>query len=120
MYLQHLVMVQQLLLNELHQKNLKKKGGIQAYIDLLKQHKEYEPKYDTYKYIECYSHNDDTFVIPELLPPTELQFEEVDYQSLAYRDEDGNIIDNSIIPLSSVKESVKVLSKIRKNNKKKR
>ena len=101
-------------------KEFEKKGGIQAYIDLLKQHKEYEPKYDTYKYIEGYSHNDDTFVIPELLPPTEIQFEEVDYQSLAYRDENGNIIDNSIIPLSSVKESVKVLSKRRQNNKKKR
>ena len=95
-------------------KEFEKKGGIQAYIDLLKQHKEYEPKYDTYKYIESYSHNDDTVVIPELLPPTELKFEKVDYQSLAYRDENGNIIDNSVIPLSSVKESVKVLSRLRK------
>jgi len=48
---------------------------------------------------------------------TELQFEEVDYQSLLYRDEDGNVIDNSIIPLSSVKESVKILTKNRKNKK---
>ena len=47
-------------------KEFEKKGGIQAYIDLLKQHKEYEPKYDTYKCIEAYSHNDDTFIIPEL------------------------------------------------------
>lgn len=47
-------------------KDFEKKGGIQAYIDLLKQHKEYEPKYETYKDIECYSYNDDTFLIPEL------------------------------------------------------
>lgn len=45
---------------------------------------------------------------------TELQFEKVDYQSLLYKDEDGNIIDNSVIPLSSVKESVKTLTKRRK------
>lgn len=45
---------------------------------------------------------------------TELQFEKVDYQSLLYKDEDGNIIDNSVIPLSSVKESVKTFTKIRK------
>jgi len=95
-------------------KEFEKKGGIEAYIDLLKQHKEYEPKYETYKYIEGYSCNDDTFVIPELLAPTELQFEEVDYQSLAYKDENGNVIDNPVIPLSSVKESVKILSKTKK------
>lgn len=47
-------------------KDFEKKGGIQAYIDLLKQHKEYEPKYETYKYIEGYSYNGDTFIIPEL------------------------------------------------------
>lgn len=95
-------------------KEFEKKGGIQAYINLLKQHKEFEPKYDTYKYIEAHSYNDDTFVIPELLSETKLQFEKVDYQSLLYKDENGNSIDNSIIPLSSVKESVKKLTKIRK------
>lgn len=47
-------------------KEFSKKGGIQPYINLLKQHKEYEPKYDNYKYIESYSYNDDTFIIPEL------------------------------------------------------
>ena len=47
-------------------KEFQKKGGIQAYIDLLKQYKEYEPKYDTYKNIEGYSQNDDTYIIPEL------------------------------------------------------
>lgn len=54
-------------------KEFEKKGGIQAYIDLLKQHKEYEPKHETYKYIECFSHDDDTFIIPELQQKIEEQ-----------------------------------------------
>lgn len=51
-------------------KGFQKQGGIQAYINLLKQHKEYEPKHDNYKYIECFSHDDDTFIIPELQQKT--------------------------------------------------
>lgn len=51
-------------------KGFQKQGGIQAYIDLLKQHKEYEPKHETYKYIEGFSYNDDTFIIPELQQKT--------------------------------------------------
>lgn len=54
-------------------KEFKRNGGIQSYIDLLKQHKEYDPKHDTYEIIECYSHNDDTFIIPELQQKTEEQ-----------------------------------------------
>lgn len=54
-------------------KEFEKKGGIQAYMALLKQHKEYEPKYDTYKYIEGYSYNEDTFIIPELQQKMEEQ-----------------------------------------------
>lgn len=92
-------------------------GGIQTYIDMLKEHKEYEPKCGTYKNIEAHSYNDDTFIIPELLSSDSPSFEEVDYQSLYARDENGDVIDNSIIPLSSVKESVKILSKIRKKKK---
>ena len=43
-----------------------KQGGIQAYIKLLKNYKEYEPKYDTYEIIEHYGINNDTFIIPKL------------------------------------------------------
>lgn len=54
-------------------KKFQKKGGIQVYIDLLKQYKEYEPKYDTYKSIEGYSQNDDTYIISELQQKIEEQ-----------------------------------------------
>lgn len=47
-------------------KRFEKKGGIQSYIDLLKQYKEYSPKHDTYEFIERYSTDDDIFVIPKL------------------------------------------------------
>lgn len=48
-------------------KKFEKQGGIQSYIDLLRQHKEYEPKHDTYELIEHYGTDDDgTFVIPKL------------------------------------------------------
>ena len=43
-----------------------KHGGIQPYINLMRQYKEYEPKYDTYEEIECYCIGDNTFVIPKL------------------------------------------------------
>lgn len=54
-------------------KKFEKQGGIQPYIDLLKQYKEYEPKHDTYKFIESYGAADDIFVIPELQEKTEEQ-----------------------------------------------
>lgn len=54
-------------------KEFQKKGGIQSYIDLLKQHKECEPTHDTYEIIEYYSANDDTFIIPQLQQKTEEQ-----------------------------------------------
>ena len=50
-------------------------------------------------------------MIPELLSPTSLQFEELDYQDLLYKDENGNAKDNGIIPLHSVKEAVKKLGR---------
>ncbi len=54
-------------------KKFDKQGGIQSYIDLLKQHKEYNPQCDTYEIIEFHSVNDDTFIIPELQKETEEQ-----------------------------------------------
>ncbi len=48
------------------EKKFDRKGGIQSYIDLLKQYKEYNPQYDTYEIIEFHSVNNDTFIIPEL------------------------------------------------------
>ena len=48
------------------QKEFQKKGGIEAYIDLLKQYKEYNPQYDIYHIIEAYSIDNHTFEIPEL------------------------------------------------------
>ena len=47
-------------------KEFQKKGGIQSYIDLLKQYKQYEPQHDTYKFIEGHDCIDNTFIIPEL------------------------------------------------------
>lgn len=47
-------------------KRFEKQGGLQPYIDLLRQYKEYESNYDTYEIIECYSTDGDTFVIPKL------------------------------------------------------
>ena len=58
-------------------KKFEKQGGIQKYIDLLKQYKEYNPKYDTYEIIEAYkvsnspNNNIFTFIIPELQAKTE-------------------------------------------------
>lgn len=101
-------------------KEFQKKGGIQSYIDLLKQHKEYEPKYNTYKYIEGFNAGDNTFVIPELLSPTSLKFEEVDYQDLLYKDVDvDNAKTDATIPLDSVQQSIKKLSDIKRKNKSK-
>ena len=54
-------------------KKFEKKGGIQPYIDLLKKYKEYEPKHDTYKYIESVGEVDGLFVIPELQTKIEEQ-----------------------------------------------
>lgn len=54
-------------------KKFEKKGGIQPYIDLLKKYKEYEPKHDTYKYIESSDEVDGLFVIPELQTKIEEQ-----------------------------------------------
>lgn len=54
-------------------KKFEKKGGIQPYIDLLKKYKEYEPKHDTYKYIESFDEVDGLFVIPELQTKIEEQ-----------------------------------------------
>lgn len=93
------------------------KGGIQAYIDLLKQHKEYAPKYDTYRNIEgYYNHNDDTIVIPELLSPTNLRFEKLNYEDLKLQSNnalDSTIADKVQISPDSVKDSVKKLTKYR-------
>ena len=47
-------------------KHFEKNGNINAYIDMLKAHKEYNPKHETYKCIEAYSVDNDTFIIPEL------------------------------------------------------
>ena len=47
-------------------RHFEKKGGIKPYIDLLKQYKEYAPKYDYYEWIEYYSNESDKFIIPEL------------------------------------------------------
>jgi len=54
-------------------KEYQKKGGIQAYIDLLKQYKEYEPHYDTYEIMEYYINDEDTITIPKLQENTEEQ-----------------------------------------------
>lgn len=54
-------------------KKIWKKGGIQPYIDLLKKYKEYEPKHDTYKFIESVDEVDGLFVIPELQTKIEEQ-----------------------------------------------
>ena len=54
-------------------KKFQKQGGIEPYIDLLRKYKEYEPKHDTYKYIEFFDEVDGLFVIPELQEKIEEQ-----------------------------------------------
>ena len=102
-------------------KEFEKKGGIQAYIDLLKQHKEYDPKYDTYRNIEAYySHNDDTIVIPELLSPADLHLEKLNYEDLKLQSNHENETttpDRVVISPEAVHESVKVLSRSKRNKK---
>lgn len=46
-------------------KSFEKNGGIKPYIKLLKEHKEYNPQFETYDVIENYYVGDDTFVIPQ-------------------------------------------------------
>lgn len=101
-------------------KEFDKKGGIQLYIDMLKKCKDYAPQHDSYYPIENYFDKSNQVIIPELLSQDTLHFERVDYQPLSFKDEDGNVTDNSIIPLSSIKETVKILTKMRKNNTKKK
>ena len=99
-------------------KEFEKKGGIQAYIDLLKQHKEYDPKYDTYRNIEAYyRHNDDTIVIPELLSPTDIRLEKLNYEDLKLKSnnvDEAPSVDKVQISSDSVRESIKVLSRSKK------
>lgn len=54
-------------------KKFEKNGGIQPYINLLKEYKEYEPKHDAYKFIESVDEVDGLFVIPELQTKIEEQ-----------------------------------------------
>ena len=95
-------------------KEFEKKGGIQAYIDLLKQHKEYDPKYDTYRNIEgYYNHNDDTIVIPELLAPKDLELKKINYEELKLQSDESTMSDKVQISSDSVKDSVKKLTRIK-------
>ncbi len=55
------------------EKIFQKQGGINSYLNFLKSNKEYNSKYDTYEIIECYSKDDDTFLIPNLQKNTEEQ-----------------------------------------------
>lgn len=47
-------------------KKFEKHGGIEKYIDLIKQYKEYCPKYDTYEIIECHTVDANTSIISTL------------------------------------------------------
>ena len=47
-------------------KEFEKNGGIQAYIDLLKQHKEYNPQHEYYQILDFYDEVDNKVIIPEL------------------------------------------------------
>ena len=57
----------------LPEKQFLKEGGIEAYINLLRQHKEYDPQHENYQIIECYNNDDNTFIIPELQSKIENQ-----------------------------------------------
>ena len=47
-------------------KSFEKNGGIEPYIKLLKEHKEYNPQYETYDVIDKYYVGNNTFIIPKL------------------------------------------------------
>lgn len=55
------------------EKKFENQGGIQSYIDLLRQHKEYNPQHETYEIIKCYDTGGDTFAIQKLQKKTEEQ-----------------------------------------------
>lgn len=90
-----------------------KQGGIDKYNDLLRQYKECNFQHETYRVIDYYFGNKNVCMIPELLGPTNLEFKEIDYQDLAYKDEDGNAIESEFISSKQAQEAVKQLSKIR-------
>lgn len=55
------------------EKEFQRQGGIESYINLLRQHKEYDPQHENYQIIECYNNDDNTFIIPELQSKIENQ-----------------------------------------------
>ena len=95
------------------EKKYDKNGHLDSYYNLLKQYKEPNIQQETYYCIDNYINERNTIVIPELLGPTNLEFKEIDYQDLAYKDEDGNAIESEFISSKQAQEAVKQLSKIR-------
>ena len=97
-------------------KKFKKHSGINLYIDLLKQYKDYEPQYDNYYVIDFYCRKSDIFVIPELLSPISISLSKIDYQDLNLQYNDANVDelkgDVRISP-EEVKESVKFFSRLK-------
>lgn len=77
-------------------KKFEKQGGINLYIDLLKQYKDYEPRHDNYYVIDDYFCRSNTFGIPELL--NSISLSKINYEDLAlqYSDEDVDEIKNSV------------------------
>lgn len=50
----------------LPEKQFLKECGIEAYINLIREHKEYNPQYKTYEIIDSYNDGSNTFIIPQL------------------------------------------------------
>lgn len=55
------------------EREFEKNGGIQAYIELLEQHKEYRPQHEYYQIIDFYDEGNNIVVIPELQSKIENQ-----------------------------------------------
>ena len=95
-----------------NEKKYNKNGHLDSYYDLLKQYREPNTQRETYYCIDNYISDRNTIVIPELLSPTELHFEKVDYKDALYNDVDVNHTKNDVtIPLDSIKESVKKIGR---------
>lgn len=103
------------------EKGLKRRGGIESYNNMLKQFKECKLQHDVYYPINDNFGDDNTIIITKLLDSKDLILKKIDYEQLKLQSNDENdttSLDRVVIPPEAVHESVKVLSRVKKDKKK--
>lgn len=103
-----------------NEKKYNKNGHLDSYYNLLKQYKEPNIQQETYYCIDNYINERNTIVIPELLAPKDLELKKLNYEELKLQPNGENETtapDRVVIPPEAVHESVKVLSRIKKDKK---